>query len=32
MWQGENTSIADESENLYNHFGNQFVSFSENLE
>jgi hypothetical protein len=30
--QGEQFSIAGGSENLYNHTGNQFGSFSENLE
>ena len=27
--QGESTTIADGSENLYNHFENQFLIFSE---
>ena len=30
--QGENSSIAGESINLYNHYGNQFGCFSENWE
>ena len=30
--QGEHSSIAGGSANLYNHFGNQFGSFSENWE
>jgi hypothetical protein len=30
MEQGEHSSTAGESANLYNHFGNQFGSFSEN--
>jgi hypothetical protein len=30
--QGEHSSIADGSANLYNHLGNQFDSFLENWE
>lgn len=30
--KGEHSSIADRSANLYNHSGNQFGGFSENLE
>jgi hypothetical protein len=30
--QGEHFSIADWNTNLYNHFGNPFVRFSENWE
>jgi hypothetical protein len=30
--QAEHASIAGGSTNLYKHFGNQFVSFSENWE
>jgi hypothetical protein len=30
--QGEHSSIAGGSANFYNHFGNQFDSFSENWE
>jgi hypothetical protein len=30
--QGEHSSIAGGSANLYNHFGNQLGSFSENWE
>ena len=30
--QGEHSSIAGGSANLYNHFGNQFGGFSENWE
>lgn len=29
MEQGKHSSIADESPNLYNHFGNQYGRFSE---
>jgi hypothetical protein len=32
MEQGEHSSIAGRSANLYNHSGNQFGSFSENWE
>jgi hypothetical protein len=32
MWNKGKLSIAGKSANLYNHFGNQFVGFSENWE
>ena len=31
MEEGEYSSIADESTNLYSHFGNQYDNFSENF-